>query len=116
MPIQCFRCVTSCDLSQAQIAQKKSLHLNRHIISKILNWINNRWPIKAVIRWGLDEVMPGGASYVYVFGSCVLLREADYPGKSLRNVHDDGTYETDGRLSPAGQIQSLGRISPYSKI
>jgi len=47
--------------------------LNRHIISKILNWINDRWPLNAVIRWGLEEEMPGGTSYAYVFGSCVLL-------------------------------------------
>ena len=41
--------------------------------SEIVRWINDRWPIKAVIRWGLDEEMPGGASFSYVFGSCVLL-------------------------------------------
>jgi ubiquinol-cytochrome c reductase cytochrome b subunit len=47
--------------------------MNRHIISTILNWINDRWPLSAVIRWGLEEEMPGGTSYAYVFGSCVLL-------------------------------------------
>jgi ubiquinol-cytochrome c reductase cytochrome b subunit len=43
------------------------------MFSKILNWINDRWPLNAVIRWGLEEEMPGGTSYAYVFGSCVLL-------------------------------------------
>jgi ubiquinol-cytochrome c reductase cytochrome b subunit len=41
--------------------------------SKILRWINERWPLQAVIRWSLEEEMPGGASYAYVFGSAVLL-------------------------------------------
>ena len=41
--------------------------------SKIIRWINERWPLNAVIRWSLEEEMPGGASYVYVFESTVLL-------------------------------------------
>ena len=41
--------------------------------SKILQWINDRWPLSAAMRWGLEEKMPGGTSYAYVFGSCVLL-------------------------------------------
>jgi ubiquinol-cytochrome c reductase cytochrome b subunit len=41
--------------------------------SKIIRWINDRWPLDAVIRWSLEEEMPGGASYAYVFGSAVLL-------------------------------------------
>jgi len=41
--------------------------------SKIVKWINERWPLQAVIRWALEEEMPGGASYAYVFGSAVLL-------------------------------------------
>jgi ubiquinol-cytochrome c reductase cytochrome b subunit len=44
-----------------------------HMFSKILHWINDRWPLNAVIRLGLEEEMPGGPSYAYVFGSCVLL-------------------------------------------
>ena len=43
------------------------------MFSKILSWINDRWPLHAVIRWSLEEEMPGGTSYAYVFGSCVLL-------------------------------------------
>ncbi len=43
------------------------------MLPRILNWINDRWPLNAVIRWGLEEEMPGGTSYAYVFGSCVLL-------------------------------------------
>ena len=41
--------------------------------SKIIRWINDRWPLDAVIRWSLEEEMPGGVSYAYVFGSAVLL-------------------------------------------
>jgi ubiquinol-cytochrome c reductase cytochrome b subunit len=38
-----------------------------------LGWINDRWPLKAVIKWSLEEEIPGGASYAYVFGSSALL-------------------------------------------
>ncbi|HXX33909.1 MAG TPA: cytochrome b N-terminal domain-containing protein [Thermodesulfobacteriota bacterium] len=41
--------------------------------SKILKWINERWPLNAVLRWSLEEEMPGGTSYAYIFGSCVLI-------------------------------------------
>ena len=41
--------------------------------SKILRWIDERWPLNAVIRWSLEEEMPGGTSYAYIFGSCVLI-------------------------------------------
>jgi ubiquinol-cytochrome c reductase cytochrome b subunit len=41
--------------------------------SKIVRWINDRWPLQPLIRWGLEEEMPGGASYAYVFGSALLL-------------------------------------------
>ena len=43
------------------------------MFSKVFQWIHDRWPLNAVIRWSLDEEMPGGTSYAYVFGSCVLL-------------------------------------------
>jgi len=41
--------------------------------SGIVHWINERWPLNTVIRWSLDEEMPGGAGFAYVFGSSVLL-------------------------------------------
>jgi ubiquinol-cytochrome c reductase cytochrome b subunit len=41
--------------------------------SRIWQWINERWPLDAVIRWSLEEEMVGGTSYAYVFGSAVLL-------------------------------------------
>ena len=43
------------------------------MFSKTVSWINERWPLNAVIRWSFEEEMPGGASYAYVFGSAVLL-------------------------------------------
>jgi len=43
------------------------------IVSQVLGWINDRWPLKAVIKWSLEEEIPGGASYAYVFGSSALL-------------------------------------------
>lgn len=41
--------------------------------SRIMRWINERWPLDAVIRWSLEEEMAGESSYAYVFGSAVLL-------------------------------------------
>src|SRR5512139_2565766 len=46
---------------------------NLPIVSRVLGWINERWPLKAVIKWSLEEEIPGGASYAYVFGSSALL-------------------------------------------
>ena len=43
------------------------------MLSKIVRWINERWPLTTIIRWSLDEEMPGGTSYAYIFGSCVLI-------------------------------------------
>lgn len=43
------------------------------MFSKIVFWINERWPLNRLIRLSLDEEMPGGASFAYVFGSCVLM-------------------------------------------
>jgi len=41
--------------------------------ARITRWINERWPLDAVLRWSLVEEIPGGASYAYIFGSLVLL-------------------------------------------
>jgi ubiquinol-cytochrome c reductase cytochrome b subunit len=40
---------------------------------RIGRWINDRWPLNNLIRLGLEEEMVGGASFAYVFGSCVLV-------------------------------------------
>jgi ubiquinol-cytochrome c reductase cytochrome b subunit len=39
----------------------------------VKTWINERWPLAAIVRWGLEEDIPGGASYAYVFGSVNLV-------------------------------------------
>lgn len=36
------------------------------------SWLRARWPIDAVVRWALDEPIPGGASFAYVLGSLTL--------------------------------------------
>jgi len=41
--------------------------------SRMRRWINERWPLDAVVRWSLEEEMAGGTSFAYVFGSCVLI-------------------------------------------
>jgi ubiquinol-cytochrome c reductase cytochrome b subunit len=43
------------------------------MLSRIMDWINERWPLRAVLRWTLEEEMIGGSSYAYIFGSSVLL-------------------------------------------
>jgi ubiquinol-cytochrome c reductase cytochrome b subunit len=42
------------------------------MFSRILNWIDQRWPLSALLKLGLDEDIPGGTSYAYVFGSTTL--------------------------------------------
>jgi len=39
---------------------------------RIWDWIDTRWPLKAITRWSLEEEIPGGASYWYTFGSSAL--------------------------------------------
>jgi ubiquinol-cytochrome c reductase cytochrome b subunit len=43
------------------------------MFSQIVRWINKRWPLEAFIRLGLEEEMPGGTSFAYIFGSAVFL-------------------------------------------
>jgi ubiquinol-cytochrome c reductase cytochrome b subunit len=40
--------------------------------SRIVDWLSERWPIRAVIRWSLEEDMPGGHSFGYCFGASLL--------------------------------------------
>jgi ubiquinol-cytochrome c reductase cytochrome b subunit len=42
------------------------------MFSRVMRWINDRWPLRAMMRLGLEEDMPGGDSFVYIFGSSVL--------------------------------------------
>ncbi|MDD2338059.1 MAG: cytochrome b N-terminal domain-containing protein, partial [Geobacteraceae bacterium] len=42
------------------------------MLSRLGNWINERWPLSELIRIGLEENIPGGSSYAYVFGSLLL--------------------------------------------
>jgi ubiquinol-cytochrome c reductase cytochrome b subunit len=43
------------------------------MFSRILSWINERWPLSPFIRLALEEEMSGGAGYAYVFGSSALI-------------------------------------------
>jgi ubiquinol-cytochrome c reductase cytochrome b subunit len=42
------------------------------MFSRVVHWINDRWPLSAMMRLGLEEEMPGGDSFGYIFGSSVL--------------------------------------------
>ncbi len=42
------------------------------MLNRLGNWINERWPLSELIRIGLEEDIPGGSSYAYVFGSLLL--------------------------------------------
>ncbi|MGA7827018.1 MAG: cytochrome b N-terminal domain-containing protein [Geobacteraceae bacterium] len=42
------------------------------MLNRLANWINERWPLSELIRLGLEEDIPGGSSYAYVFGSLLL--------------------------------------------
>jgi ubiquinol-cytochrome c reductase cytochrome b subunit len=39
----------------------------------VKTWINERLPIGPVVRWGLEEDIPGGASFAYIFGSANVI-------------------------------------------
>lgn len=43
------------------------------MFSRLLNWIDERWPLTPFVRLALDEEMAGGSSYAYVFGSAALI-------------------------------------------
>jgi len=42
------------------------------VVSRVADWLNERWPVRALMRWSLEEEIPGGASYAYTFGSSAL--------------------------------------------
>ena len=39
---------------------------------RILHWIDERFPLSAMIRGALDEEIPGGSRYAYALGSAIL--------------------------------------------
>jgi ubiquinol-cytochrome c reductase cytochrome b subunit len=41
-------------------------------LSRMWNWLNKRWPIAPVIRWALEEDIPGGSSFAYTLGSAII--------------------------------------------
>ena len=43
------------------------------MFSQIRRWVSERWPLEALIRLSLEEEMPGGASFAYIFGSSLVL-------------------------------------------
>lgn len=42
------------------------------MLTRLGTWINERWPLSELISSGLEEEIPGGSSYAYVFGSLLL--------------------------------------------
>ena len=40
--------------------------------SKIWKWINDRMPVSKILQLGLDEEIPGGASFFFTLGSATL--------------------------------------------
>ena len=43
------------------------------MLARIKGWINERWPLSDLLRLGLEEEIPGGTSFAYIFGSAVSL-------------------------------------------
>jgi ubiquinol-cytochrome c reductase cytochrome b subunit len=43
------------------------------MFKKLLRWIDERWPLTPLINLSLEEEMPGGTSFSYVFGSATLI-------------------------------------------
>ena len=43
------------------------------MLSSIWRWLNDRWPLSALLRSGLEETIPGGSSFAYTLGSATLI-------------------------------------------
>ena len=44
----------------------------KSMLSRMWDWLNKRWPIAPVVRWSLEEDIPGGSSFAYTLGSAVI--------------------------------------------
>ncbi|MGO9612763.1 MAG: cytochrome b N-terminal domain-containing protein [Dissulfurispiraceae bacterium] len=42
------------------------------MFTKIWSWFNERWPISSLLRWSLDEEIPGGSRFPYTLGSAII--------------------------------------------
>ncbi len=42
------------------------------MLFRLWKWVEDRWPLSAVLRLGMDEDIPGGASIAYTLGSATL--------------------------------------------
>jgi ubiquinol-cytochrome c reductase cytochrome b subunit len=42
------------------------------LLKRLQSWLEERWPVKAVVRWSLEEEIAGGPRWPYVLGSCTL--------------------------------------------
>lgn len=42
------------------------------MMSRMWRWLNDQWPVLAVLRVGREEEIPGGASFAYTLGSATL--------------------------------------------
>jgi ubiquinol-cytochrome c reductase cytochrome b subunit len=40
--------------------------------SRFVEWFTDRWPIRSVLRWSLEEEIPGGDSFWYSLGAATL--------------------------------------------
>ena len=40
---------------------------------RLRQWVEKRWPVAPVIRWGSVEEIPGGTKFAYVLGSATLV-------------------------------------------
>jgi ubiquinol-cytochrome c reductase cytochrome b subunit len=43
------------------------------IISRVLKWVNDRWPLSTLLRLSLEEEIPGGSRFAYTLGSATLI-------------------------------------------
>jgi len=43
------------------------------VLSRILKWVNDRWPLSTLVRLALEEEIPGGSRFAYTLGSATLI-------------------------------------------
>jgi ubiquinol-cytochrome c reductase cytochrome b subunit len=44
----------------------------KSVFSLMWDWLNKRWPIAPVVRWSIEEDIPGGSSFAYTLGSAII--------------------------------------------
>jgi len=80
-------------------------------------WLNERWPLSAVLRWGLEEDMPGGTMLpcrnLRIFQDSATRKNSGEQGKEVEKMAKDPVccMEVDEKKAPTmSRHMGIGRI------